>query len=248
MITVLLSLAFLFFVGSCIGWCIEVLFRRFCSAKKWINPGFLAGPYLPLYGFGLVGLYLLCLIPLNTGYAWLNALLMVVIMGVTMTAIEYVAGLIFICGMKIKLWDYSDRRGNIQGIICPLFSFFWTVVGAVYYFVIDPFVIDWVEWFTANIAFAFVVGVFFGVFAIDFAHSVNLSVRIRTFAKERGIVVAFERLKESVRENIEKVKAEVGDSVRLKKQSFLFAFRSHRTIEDELKDYDKKRRGEEENS
>lgn len=231
-------MCFLFFVGSCIGWCTEVLFRRIFTAKKWINPGFLTGPYLPLYGFGLVGLYLICLIPLDTGYKWLDALLIILIMGVAMTVIEYIAGLIFIKGMKIKLWDYSDRWGNIQGIICPLFSFFWTVVGALFYFVVNPFVIGWVEWFVNHIAFAFVVGFFFGVLVIDFAHSVNLSVRIRKFAIDKQIVVRFEKLKESVRENIEKhIKAAEATGKKLKKPNFLFAFRSQRTIEEELDEY-----------
>ena len=57
-----LKLAFLFCIGSLLGWCIEVLFRRFFSAKKWINPGFLVGPYLPLYGFSLCTLYLLAML------------------------------------------------------------------------------------------------------------------------------------------------------------------------------------------
>ena len=56
----LLVFAFLFFIGSCLGWGIEVVFRKFFSHSnpqhKWINPGFLAGPYLPLYGFGLWGI------------------------------------------------------------------------------------------------------------------------------------------------------------------------------------------------
>ena len=58
----ILILAFLFFAGCLIGWGIEVIFRRFepnNKARKWINPGFLIGPYLPLYGFGLCTLYLL---------------------------------------------------------------------------------------------------------------------------------------------------------------------------------------------
>lgn len=49
-----LTIAFLFFIGSMAGWVIEVVFRRFFSSanpeRKWINPGFLSGPYLPLYG------------------------------------------------------------------------------------------------------------------------------------------------------------------------------------------------------
>ena len=51
----ILLLAFLFFMGSLTGWGIELLYRRFVSQKKWVNPGFLSGPYLPIYGFGLVG-------------------------------------------------------------------------------------------------------------------------------------------------------------------------------------------------
>jgi uncharacterized membrane protein len=234
----LLVLAFLFFVGSCLGWCIEVLFRRFFSAKKWINPGFLTGPYLPLYGFGLVGLYLICMTPIDTGYYALDCVITILLMGVIMTVIEYIAGIIFIKGMKIKLWDYTDRWGNIQGIICPLFSLLWTIAAAVYFFVIDPFVISWVEWFVRNIAFAFVVGVFFGVFFVDLAHSVNLSVRIRRFAVDHGVIVAFEKLKESVKDGIEKVKTGAQERTKhIKKASFIFPFRSQKTIEDSLTDY-----------
>ncbi len=246
MVTKLLSLTFLFVVGSVSGWCLEILFRRFFSAKKWINPGFLTGPYLPLYGFGLVGLYLICLIPVNTPYIWLNAVITILIMGVLMTVIEYVAGIIFIKGMKIKLWDYSERPGNIQGIICPLFSFFWTLIGVLYYFVIDPFVIVWVEWFVQNMAFAFVVGFFFGVMCIDFAHSVNLSVRIRRFAAERGVVVAFERLKESIKDGIEKVKDGIEENgKKRRKASLLFPFKSSETLEEQLKKYVEKNRDNE---
>lgn len=241
----LLSLCFLFFMGSCIGWCIEVVFRRLFTAKKWINPGFLAGPYLPLYGFGVVGLYLICLIPIDTGYGWLDALLSVVVMGITMTVIEYVAGIIFIKGMKIKLWDYSDRWGNIQGIICPLFSLLWTVVGALYYFVIDPFVIGWVEWFVNHIAFAFVVGFFFGVFTIDLCHSVNLTVRIRKFAKERGIVVRYEKVKETVRDGLDRLRGGLKENVdalkakaeKLYRPHFFSPFKSAKSLEESLEDY-----------
>ena len=233
--TVFLSLCFLFFVGSCLGWCVEVVFRRFVSAKKWINPGFLTGPYLPIYGFGLVGLYAVCCIPVGTGVPAWDAVITVIAMGVAMTAIEYVGGLVFIRGMKIKLWDYSNRPGNVQGIICPLFSLIWTAVGAVYYFVIDPFVIKWVEWFVSNIAFSFVVGIFFGVFFVDLAHAVNLSVRIRAFAKQHNVVVAYEKLKLGIRLRYEEARSRLGAGARkLKKPGFLFAFRSDRSLEDML--------------
>ena len=58
-----LILAFIFFIGSLAGWLLELIFRRFFSkanpSRKWINPGFLVVPYLPLYGISLCVVYLL---------------------------------------------------------------------------------------------------------------------------------------------------------------------------------------------
>ena len=93
-----LALAFLFFIGSVLGWVLELLFRRFISAnnpeRKWINPGFCTGPYLPLYGSGLCIMFVLSELGdrfWNTGTIW-GKILLFVLIGVCMTAIEYIAG------------------------------------------------------------------------------------------------------------------------------------------------------------
>ena len=67
-----------------------------------------------------------------------------------MTLVEFIAGSIFIRGMHVALWDYSDNRFNYQGIICPLYSFFWGVLGAGYYFLIHPVVGRVLAWLTAH--------------------------------------------------------------------------------------------------
>ena len=221
-----LVILFLFFIGSTLGWIVEVLFRRFFTAKKWINPGFLTGPYLPLYGFGVAGLFGISLLPVDTGMVWLDSAIIILIMGAAMTLIEYIAGLIFIKGMKIRLWDYTDRRGNIQGIICPLFSFFWLVVSALFYFFIDDHVLAAVIWFVHHIEFAFVVGLFMGVFLVDFAHSVNLSAKISKFAKENRIVVNIEDLKETLYDKIEEFEH--------KHPNFLFPLKNFGTFKEQL--------------
>ena len=60
-----LTLAYLFFIGSTLGWVAELLYRRFLSGanpeRKWINPGFcvaLCAPvrFGPLYSLS-VGLH-----------------------------------------------------------------------------------------------------------------------------------------------------------------------------------------------
>ncbi len=205
-----LTLAFLFFIGSISGWCIEVIFRKFFSSanpeRKWINPGFLIGPYLPLYGFSLCVLYLLasCESFILIENDALRHGVLFVIMALTVTLVEFLAGLIFIKGMKVKLWDYSSQWGNIMGIICPKFTFFWAVLSAVYYFLIHPRILGALEWLSQNLAFSFIIGMFFGVFIIDFVYSSKLLTQITHFCKENGIIVRFEELKATVRRAEEK--------------------------------------------
>lgn len=80
-------------VGSVGGWVLELFFRRIFSSKKWINPGFLNGPYLPMYGCGTLLLYGACFIPLPR---WTLVLILIV----ALTLLEYITGLIFIKGLK----------------------------------------------------------------------------------------------------------------------------------------------------
>lgn len=187
------ELAFLFVLGSVCGWVLEVFFRRFFSLKKWINPGFLNGPYLPMYGFGTVILYSVCFIPLPK---W--GITLMLVLGLTL--LEYVTGLIFIKGMKIKLWDYSTRWGNIQGIICPLFSLFWGIIAAIFvYLLFNPLHIA-AEWAAGNIEILFAVGIFYGVFLTDLCISFNVSLKIRKVAVQLKTAVHYEELKAAINE------------------------------------------------
>ena len=201
----LLTLAFLFFIGSIAGWVLEVFFRRFFSsanpARKWINPGFCTGPYLPIYGTGLCILYLLSKLEDWNLIAdpLLNRICLFIVMAFAMTAIEYLAGILSIKIAKVRLWDYSDMWGNIQGIICPLFSLFWAILGAMYYFLIHPRILGALNWLSANLAFSFVIGLFFGVFIIDVVHSAQLVAKLRKFADENDVIVRFEAVKASIR-------------------------------------------------
>lgn len=224
-----LVLAFLFYIGSSFGWILELFFRRFVSTKKWINPGFLTGPYLPIYGIGLCMLFLLSLIDMSfIQNVVLRNVVIVIFMGIAMTLIEYVAGIIFIKGMKVKLWDYSDRWGNVDGIICPLYTFLWSVLGAMYYFFIQTHMMKAVIWLSNNLAFSFVIGFFFGILSIDVVNSMNLVVKVRKFAKENDILVKFEELKNHIREDQEKRKERI---------NYLFAFKTTKRLADTLNEY-----------
>lgn len=223
---------FLFMLGSLLGWGLEVLFRRFFSAKKWINPGFLSGPYLPIYGLGTVALFFIC----NVDYAslfgasskLLNAVITCVVIGLALTLIEFIAGLIFIRAMKIRLWDYTDRWGNIKGIICPLFSLLWTIAGAAYYFLVHPVLIDAVAWFMDNYFTIFFVGIFYGIMLWDLCKSLGVMARFKTAAQKYKTVVNVEKFRLHLKQKLTDAKL---------KPHFFLPLKSKKPLDDDIAEF-----------
>lgn len=192
--------ATLFVIGSVFGYVLEVLFRRFFSQHKWMNPGFMVGPYIPLYGFGTIILYGFSNIPWHNiidSEAWI-VVITVLLIGISLTLIELIGGLIFIKGMHIKLWDYSNRWGNFKGLICPLFTFFWFVGGALYYFFVNPYLVKAIEWISENLIYTFFIGVVIGMMIVDACYSVHLGMKIKKVSDD--LTVRFDQFKDELKE------------------------------------------------
>ena len=206
--SVFLIYTFLFAVGGVAGWIIEVIFRRFVSQKHWVNPGFLTGPCLPLYGGSLCILYTLAELEgaINIEPAWLEKILLFLLMAIAITLLEYAVGTIMISTIHIRLWDYSECFGNIRGIICPRFTFYWGLLSAGYYFLVHPHIMDALDWLSHNLTFSFAIGFFYGILVIDLAYSTQIIRTIRKFAEEKQIVVRLEELREQINYSIEQHK------------------------------------------
>ena len=240
-----LILAFLFFMGSIAGWVIELIFRRFFSSanpgRRWINPGFCTGPWVPLYGLGLAALYLIVSLERYSVFEsvfWTRAALFLA-GAAAMTAIEYVCGILSLKVLHVRLWDYRGQWGNIQGIICPKFSAAWALLVAVYYFLIHPYILDALAWLSGNLAFSFFIGLFFGVFIIDAVNSAGIVRKLRAFAVENQVDVRWEQLKQRVR---------AYQDERNEKHSFLRPFKSSRPLREHLRDWLEERGARHENS
>ncbi len=228
--SIFLTLAYLFFIGSVFGWVLELLYRNLTKPhKKWINPGFCTGPYVPLYGFGLCILYLLASLEQKglIQNAFWNKTMVIIAMAVCMTLIEYIAGISCLKIMKVRLWDYSGLWGNVQGIICPIFSLAWAALGAVYDFLIHPHILQALQWLSQNLAFSFFIGMFFGVFLIDVAHSANIVVKLKQFAEENKVIVTYENIKAHI-QNFHIQRAQ--------KYHFFSPFRSEHPLRDHLRE------------
>ena len=228
-----LILTFLFAVGSMTGWGIEVIYRRFVSQKHWVNPGFLTGPCLPLYGESLCILYLLSTleehIPIDE--LWLRKLVLFLIMAVAITALEFVVGMVMLSTTHVRLWDYSECWGNIKGVICPLYSFFCMILSALYYFFVNPHILDALAWLSNNLAFSFGIGFFYGIFVIDFAYSANIISKINSYAQEKDITVRLEELREQINYSLEK-----------HKPRFILSLKTERSYKEVLEEYFEKQR------
>jgi uncharacterized membrane protein len=101
----------LFTAYSFLGWLCESIF---CSipAGKWINRGFLNGPFCPIYGVG--GILVATLLS-----PFAHDLFLLYFAGVMITtALEYVTGFALEKIFHTKYWDYSEHRFNFQGRIC----------------------------------------------------------------------------------------------------------------------------------
>ncbi len=231
--SLLLALAFLFFIGSSYGWVLELFYRRFFSAanpeRKWINPGFCVGPYLPLYGSGLCILFLTALFEDKIMFIdpVPRKLILFVFMAAMMTVIEYIAGIVSLKCFNLRLWDYRNEWGNINGIICPKFSLIWALMGAAYYFLIHPKILNALWWLSQNLAFSFFIGLFFGVFIIDVAYSSNLVVKIKKYAEENNVIVRYEHLKSHIRSVQESANAKV---------HFFLPLSSERSLSEHIRD------------
>jgi len=101
----------MFFSLSVAGWMMEVG-CKLIEFRRFINRGFLIGPYCPIYGAGAV---LVCLLlgddpesPLRT---FIGAML---ICG----TLEYATGWLMEKLFSARWWDYSDRKFNINGRVC----------------------------------------------------------------------------------------------------------------------------------
>ena len=122
-----------FFIYSVLGYFCEVVY---CSVgqKRFVNRGFLYGPYLPIYGFGSLIVTVL-LDPLSK---WPVAVFILAF--ILTSCLEYFTSWLLEKFFSVKLWDYSKHRININGRVCLLNSTLFGILGLVAEYLVEPFV------------------------------------------------------------------------------------------------------------
>ena len=201
----LLEYLFLFCLCATAGWCLEVVYRGF-RHRKVVNPGFLTGCCLPIYGMGGAILYFLSGLKLRFApNEFVRVALILLMAAAVMTLIELVGGLIAVKYFRVRLWDYSEEWGNFQGVICPKFSLIWGGICAAYYFIAFPFLQSIAERVIELPWLILIVGMYLGVLAVDLGHSLRLMQRMRTYAAQMRTHINLDQLKSTAREHFRRL-------------------------------------------
>lgn len=150
----------LYIIYSFIGWVLESAYISI-TKKKFRNSGFLYGPFIPIYGYGAIFIYLL-----SVKILFLNIFTQIFIYSLIATILEYVTSLILEKIFSLKLWDYSDEYLNLEGRICLKHSIIWAGLIVLFIYFIHPFTVGMINKLSFKIQ-SIIASVFFIYFVID---------------------------------------------------------------------------------
>ena len=128
----------LFFIYSFLGWLMESVGDSI-KKKKFINRGFLIGPYCPIYGTGV--LLITVLLRKYNGDIWITFFMSLLICG----TLEYMTSYIMEKIFKARWWDYSQRKFNINGRICLETLIPFGIAGTFIIYIANPFFLKYIE-------------------------------------------------------------------------------------------------------
>lgn len=146
----------LFIIYSMMGWIMEVLCSLY-NLKKFVNRGFLLGPYCPIYGSGAILITLL----LNK---YINDPITLFIMAILVCGVlEYLTSYAMEKLFHLRWWDYSNKKININGRVCLDTIIPFGILGMLIMYVTNPWILDKLyklNQTTLNTIFYIVLGIY----------------------------------------------------------------------------------------
>lgn len=170
------QLLFLFFIFCNIGWVIESsiesLYRR-----RFINRGFLNGPYIPIYGFGGMTILICCMPFQHNGF-------LVYIVGVlSCTALEFFVGWVMETIFQKQFWDYSMLKFTYKNRISLIPSLFWGLLALFLVYVLYGPVDKLVSFVSAEFAMIYDL-IFIIVMTVDIIISISRHIHYKEYLKK----------------------------------------------------------------
>lgn len=141
----------LFFTCACLGWLMEVICKAI-QFRRFINRGFLIGPYCPIYGFGAV--LITALLSWHAQSPWAVFVLAMVIAG----TLEYVTSYAMEKLFHARWWDYSHRHFNLNGRVCANTLIPFGVMGLIMIYWFKPLCFGFFERMPSAVRSALCIG------------------------------------------------------------------------------------------
>lgn len=168
-----LFLTFIFF--SFIGWIWEVIYFL-VTERKFINRGFMIGPMCPIYGAG--GLLIVLLLKKYMD----DPVILFILTMLLCSVLEYYASYFIEKIFKIRWWDYSDKKFNINGRIYLLGALAFGTLGMVAIYFVFPAIMKFLGRFNPKVIY--IVSTFLLiVFIVDLVQSIFIARKFKITAK-----------------------------------------------------------------
>ena len=168
----------LFLAYSFFGWLIEVI-GKLITMKKFINRGFLIGPYCPIYGTGAILITFLL-------KKYVDDPITLFIMAILVCGIlEYFTSYFMEKFFHARWWDYSQRRFNINGRVCLNTIIPFGLLGMFIMYVSNPFLISKLE-ALPEVYLNILAGILLMLYVIDYIVSTNVIRYVGKTTKEIG--------------------------------------------------------------
>ena len=189
------ELVWIFIIYAFIGWCTEVSYAAL-DTGKFVNRGFLNGPYCPIYGCGVV-IVVAILTPLKE-----NLLILFAGSFLLTSVLEYLTGYILEKVFHNKWWDYSDKPFNIKGYVCLKFSIYWGLACTFIMDIIHPIIYAAIR-FIPFVLGVVLLSIIMCVFAADCIITVTTILKFNKRLKVMDEMAAsIHRLSDEIGENI----------------------------------------------
>lgn len=191
-----IEIYFLLFISyAFLGWCMEVI-CKWVQTRKFINRGFLIGPYCPIYGWGALAITILL-------KRYTDDVLVLFIMStIICSIIEYFTSYFMEKRYHARWWDYSNKKFNINGRICLETLVPFGILGVVIMYGTNPWLFSLYNKIPANVLHILAMVLLIG-FIIDNIISSNVIASINVegskLIKDNTEEIT-ERVKEILRE------------------------------------------------
>lgn len=188
----------LFIIYSFIGYLVEVFNVSLINKKLVLSRGYLIGPYLPIFGVGAISMCFLL-------ERYSSDILILFIMSMVIcTVIEYFTSLIMEKLFKLRWWDYSNKKFNIDGRVCLENGVMFGLGGILIVKIVNPFLTD-IIYFLPSILTIIIGIILLVIFIADFIESTyvtcNLKVNINKYLNKDATSVVRKELMSALEKN-----------------------------------------------